>query len=109
MYRSLIAVVFLAASMTGYAQEDLPIKCSVAGYLDGQQKTFYADLVMGALSRDGFWESAACKEGVKEGRAAALLYEENGEPKNEKDRTIAQQAAMFKVKIRRFILEGAGL
>jgi len=83
--------------------------CSVAGYLDGQQQPFYADLAKSALSRDGLWNTAACKDSFEKGRIAAQFYQEYSEPKNEDDRAIAQRAAIFKAKVRRFILEGAGL
>lgn len=109
MLRPLVAVVIFLVSITVYSQDSTSMHCSVAGYFEGQQEPFYSDLARGAIARDGLWKTTACKEDFEKGRTAAQFYQEHREPKNEEDRSIAQQAVIFKAKVRLFILDGAGI
>ena len=103
----LIILIFL--SSVAYAQNDDYMSCAIAGYFQGNDETFYMDLAMTVVSKEDLWERAACKERYEDGRRAAEFYRTHRELKNEGDRLIGQQVAIFRAKVRRFILEGTGM
>lgn len=109
MTRAFIVAALMSVSLTAYSQDSMQMSCAVAGYFDGAHESFYEDLARGAVARDGAWETVACKNGFEKGRVAGKFYRENQKLEHEDDREIAKQAAIFRAKVRRFILDGAGI
>ena len=104
-----ILLISLFIPVVAYSQNSGYTNCAIAGYFQGMDEAFYLDLATAVVSKKDQWKQAACKESYEEGRKAAEFYRKHREPKNEGDRLIAQQAALFRAKVRRFILEGIGM
>lgn len=109
MKRILLLLSILTSSSLVMAEEPPFIYCSMSGYFEGEGNLFYQDLVSGLVARNNLTSNPLCKAGEKRGKAAALYYQKHGKPKDEEDRYIAQQAVLYKAKVRVFINKGIGM
>jgi hypothetical protein len=109
MRRILILLFTLTLSNLVIAEEPPLIYCSMSGYFEGEGNLFYKDLVTGLVAQNNLSSNPLCTAGEKRGKAAALYYKEHGQYKDGEGKYIAQQAILYKAKIRAFINKGIGL
>lgn len=95
-------------SAQAFDKKDL-MSCSLAGFFKGEESEFLYDISTGILAENNLFEARECQEKLQAGVALGQYYLKHRKHKYEKDLEVLKNAAIFRAKIRRFIIDGAGL